>query len=145
MHRPIRWASTQVKILAAAIVVVGIGIGVILAVSPSTPHLSGTWTGTVDWTAGDVGHDVLKLHQVTSNEWEGSWTDNAQGTLTKTTAVVTPASHDRWQANGSADLSSFTLIGSVHGNTWRGISQGSSLFGGMQGTFTLHRKIRTGS
>jgi hypothetical protein len=61
------------------------------------------------------------------------------GGITHTTAVVTPASNGQWQANGSADLSSFTLIGPIHGNTWHGVSEGSSLFGGMQGTFMLHR------
>jgi len=132
-------ATARSKTIGSGILVVAVGIVIIIAVHSSPPNLSGTWSGTVDWSQGDVGHDTLRLHQVSSDEWEGSWVDNAQGTITHTTAVVTPASHGRWQANGSADLSSFTLIGSIQGNTWHGVSEGNSLFGGIQGAFTLHR------
>ncbi len=132
-------ATHKAIAIAAVAVIVGGGIPLVAAGS-APPPIAGTWTGTVHWTAGDTGHDTLVLHQVASSEWEGSWVDNAQGTITHTTAVVTPASNGQWQANGSADLSSFTLIGSIQGNTWHGVSEGSSFFGGIQGTFTLHRK-----
>ena len=132
------FSSLQTKLIAAAAAVIVIAGIFALSQGGTASTPAGTWSGTVNWEQGDVGHDTVSLHSAGSNSYVGTWTDQEPGSSkTVLSATASPGPDGTWVLSGGASfLGSFSLTGQIHGSTWRGTSSGL----GARGSFVLHRK-----